>query len=199
MIVHTLERIDRVEDIAEIIIVCNEDYIETIQSYINDYRITKNIMFAKGGESRQASVYNGLLIASQDNVIIHEAARPLVTEKDFRNLIQCEAENVTYTYSIPYTVLKKDSQENISGILERSELVNIQLPQKFKKQDLLFAHKRAAEEKKLFTEDASAVYYYGKVAVRCISGQSYNIKMTEYIDLLYGEMLIREGIFKEND
>lgn len=198
MVVHTLERVEKIPEIKEIILVCNKEYIERIEGYLLSYRITKKVVFVQGGATRQESVYNGLLKCSYDNIVIHEAARPLVTERDYRNLIQCEKENVSYTYAIPYTVLKKDFNDNISGILKREELVNIQLPQKFNKKDLLVAHERAIQEGISFTEDASAVYYIGK-SVYCLQGKSYNIKMTEYIDLLYGEMLISEGIFKEND
>ena len=88
MIVHTLERIDKIDEIAEIIVVCNEEYIKTIQTYLSDYRITKPIVFCKGGATRQQSVYNGLVMSAFDNIIIHEAARPLVSENDFRKLIE---------------------------------------------------------------------------------------------------------------
>jgi 2-C-methyl-D-erythritol 4-phosphate cytidylyltransferase len=106
---------------------------------------------------------------------------------------------VSYTYQIPYTVLKKGEDDNISGVLNRSELVNIQLPQKFTKADLLKAHELAKEEGKVFTEDASMVYYYCDTKIFCLQGNPYNIKMTEYVDLLYGEMLLKEEFIKEKD
>lgn len=199
MIVHTLERVNNISEIEEIVIVCEKEFNCKIQAYLKDYRITKKVIFTEGGKTRQESVYKGLQVASSSNVIVHEAARPLVTRKSFMDLINYAAENVTYTYGIPYTVLKKDDQENISGILDRKELVNIQLPQKFNKADLLKAHEKAVQEQMLFTEDASMVYYYSQKPVACLLGKSYNIKMTEYIDLLYGEMLIKEDFIKEEE
>ena len=199
MIVHTLERIDRVEEIKEIIIVCEKEYNSLVKRYIEDYRICKKVVFVEGGKTRQESVYNALQRVSYDNLIVHEAARPLVTVDDFNNLIQCPYRNVSYTYQIPYTVLKKDDENNISGVLNRSELVNIQLPQKFNKVDLLRAHESALKEEKKFTEDASMVYYYCNTPVFCLPGNPYNVKMTEYVDLLYGEMLLREEFVKEKD
>ena len=196
MIVHTLERINTIQDIGEVVIVCESEFVEKIQSYINDYRITKKVVFVQGGRTRQESVYEGLKLAACDNVIIHEAARPLVTRKDFLDLIKCTAENVTYVYEIPYTVLKKDDNALISGVLNRKELVNIQLPQKFKKDVLMGAHTKALERNETFTEDASMVYNAGE-NVFCLKGTPYNVKMTEYIDLLYGEMLIKEEFIKE--
>ena len=196
MLVHTLERINKIDKIDEIIIVCEQEYTEKIQKFLTDYNIIKKVVFVQGGNTRQESMYNGLLKASNEKIIVHEAARPFVTKKDFMDLIECPAENVTYTYEIPFTVLKKDSNQKLSGILERKELVNIQLPQKFNKADLLNAHRIACEKNLSFTEDASMVYYTEK-EVFCLPGKSYNIKMTEYIDLLYGEMLIKEDYIKE--
>lgn len=197
MIVHTLERVDKIADIKEVVIVCGSEYVEKIKTYIRDYRIHKHIVFVQGGDTRQQSVLEGVKVASYNNVILHEAARPLVTISDFMRLIDCSSENVTYTYGIPYTVLKKDEKDNISGVLNRKELVNIQLPQKFNKRDLLESHLLALKNNEQFTEDASIVYHYMKKPVFCLQGKSYNIKMTEYIDLLYGEMLIKEEFVKE--
>lgn len=199
MIVHTLERVDKIEEIQELIIVCEKEYNSLIERYIDDYRICKKVVLVEGGKTRQESVYNALQAVSYEKVIIHEAARPLVTVDDFNNLIKCPHSNVSYTYQIPYTVLKKGEDSNISGVLDRSELVNIQLPQKFKKADLLNAHEFALKEGKNFTEDASMIYNYCNAPIFCLQGNPYNVKMTEYVDLLYGETLIREEFVKEKD
>ena len=84
----------------------------------------------------------------------------------------------------------------ISDVLNRKELVNIQLPQKFEKEKLIKAHELARSENKTFTEDASLLYYYLKERIHCLNGKVYNIKMTEYVDLFYGEALIKDGMFR---
>ena len=106
MIVHTLERVARINEIKEIIIVCEKEYEALIKRYIVDYRICRNVIFVKGGKTRQESVYNSLKHVSCDNVIIHEAARPMVTVSDFNKLIQCEYLNVSYTYQIHWIFIK---------------------------------------------------------------------------------------------
>ena len=199
MLVHTLERVDKIDRIKEVVVVCEQEYVSLIKSYISDYRICKKVIFVEGGKTRQESVYNALQAVSCDKTIIQEAARPLVTISDFEKLIECPHPNVTYTYQIPYTVLKKDENNNISGVLDRKELVNIQLPQKFSKADLMHAHDQAIKEGRLFTEDASMVCCYCDTPVFCLQGTPYNVKMTEYVDLLYGEMLLKEEFVKESD
>lgn len=197
MIVHTLEAINKISQIEEIVIVCHDEYIETIDKYLTDYGIEKKIVYAPAGDSRQASVLNGLTFANCSNVIIHEAARPLVLTNDYIDLINCEYENATFSYSIPYTVLMKNEDNLISANLNRNELINIQLPQKFNKNILYDAHLRAKAEGKIFTEDVSLLYHYTKAHIFCMKGKLYNIKMTEYADLLYGEMLLKEDLVRE--
>lgn len=194
MIVHSMENIDDIKEIEEVVVVCSPESVDLIKGYISSYHLTKKYIFVNGGETRQESVYNGLKQASCSNVVIHEAARPLVTKRDFETLINSKEQNVSYTYTIPYTVLKKNEENCISDILNRKELVNIQLPQKFEKTKLLKAHEFARSESKIFTEDASLFYYYLKERVYCLNGKVYNIKMTEFVDLFYGEALLKDGI-----
>ena len=197
MILHSLENMEKIKEIKEIVIVCAPDCEDLIKGYVQNYHLRKKILFAKAGESRQASVYSGLSLSNYDNVIIHEAARPLVTQSDFQSIVDCKHENVSFTYSIPYTVLQKGDNQFISRVLNRNELVNIQLPQKFNKEKLLSAHNKAKADNKEFTEDASLFYEYTKEEIFCLPGKNYNVKMTEYVDLLYGEMLLAEGIVRD--
>lgn len=190
IIVHSLERFDRIDEIQEIIIVCENDYRNTLSIMIEQYGIEKPIIFAEAGKTRQASVLNGLQKVSCDNVIIHEAARPFVSIDDIKRLLSVDEENAMLGYPIPYTILR--GQQYVEELLERSELVNVQLPQKFKTQDILKAHEEAVKDEKEFTEDVSLLYYYTKKPVKIVKGTAHNIKITEGVDLVLGE-----GIYKE--
>lgn len=192
MIMHSLERIDRLSEVNEIIIVCDPLYRGTISQMIREYNITTSVLLTDAGETRQESVYNGLQKVSNRSVIIHEAARPFVKQEEFQCLIDSEADNVIYGYGIPYTVLV--GHDFVSGILDRSELVNVQLPQKFDLASLLEAHKIAKQQGRTYTEDASLMYACSKQKIGIIRGTSYNIKITEPIDLLLGEIIYRNYI-----
>ena len=63
----------------------------------------------------------------------------------------------------------------------------------------MYAHDQALKEGKTFTEDASMVYSYCETPVFCLQGTPYNVKITEYVDLLYGEMLLKEEFVKESN
>lgn len=87
VIMHILERIEKLDEIAEVIVVCLEGYIEYVKDYIQKYDLKKKYKIIKGGKTRQESVLNGLEVAQFETVIIHEAARPFVTVQDFKELI----------------------------------------------------------------------------------------------------------------
>lgn len=191
VIMHTLERIDRIKEISDIIIVCTDEYLSPIEMMLVQYNIQTPIRFARAGKTRQISVKSGLDLVTTEKVILHEAARPFVSEKDFITLINEPCTNAIYGRSIPFTVIK--GHENVEGILDRSELINVQLPQKFLTKELKNAHTRAEQEKRLFTEDAGLVHFYHPdIKIKICEGMDYNIKLTSPMDLIIGEIIYKE-------
>lgn len=191
VIMHILERLEKLESISKIVIVCTETYRSSITLMLEQYEITKEVVLAPAGQTRQESVLNGLGYVETDTVIIHEAARPFVTTDDFNRLIEYDSENVIYGLPIPFTVLK--GHKIIEGELERSELINIQLPQKFRTDLLQKCHQRAASEGKHFTEDAGLVFhYFPDQKIEVCPGMEYNIKLTTRQDMIIGEIIYDE-------
>lgn len=191
MIMHVLDKVDTISQIESIVIVCADEYRQALDLMLEQYGIRKPVTYAKAGDSRQASVLSGLRLVENENVIIHEAARPFVTVDDYKELIDCPFENAMTGLDIPFTVLK--GHENVEGLLVRSELVNVQLPQKFNTKLILEAHEKAAGEAKKFTEDAGLVFYYNPdVPIKIIKGKDYNIKVTTRMDMITGEIIYDE-------
>lgn len=191
MIMHILERIDVIPAITRVIIVCADEYRSYIDKMSKQYGINKNIVYASAGRTRQESVLSGLKFVKTKNVIIHEAARPFVTTEDYQELIDEPCENAITGVDIPFTVLK--GHDYIEELLVRSELVNVQLPQKFNTDTILKAHLRAEADNMSFTEDASLLFYYvPDMLIKIIKGKDYNIKMTTRMDMLIGEMVYDE-------
>lgn len=191
VIMHILEKVDRIAAIGEIVIVCAPEYQNQIAQTASQYGITKKMVFAPAGKTRQASVLSGLSQVRTEDVIIHEAARPFVKTEDFEELLRCPCRNATFGLDIPFTVLK--GHTDVEGILTRSELFNVQLPQKFETRLLLDAHQKAVAEDASFTEDASQVFhYFPKTQIRICAGKDYNVKLTTRIDMLVGEIIYDE-------
>ena len=193
VIMHILERVDQIDEIEDVVVVCAKEYEASISLMVQQYGIRKKIIYAPAGVTRQESVRNGLAMVHNEDVIVHEAARPFVKVDDFKRLIAVEERNATFGASIPFSVLK--GHEYVEGLLDRSELVNVQLPQKFETRLLKEVHERAAAEGREFTEDAAMIYlYHPEVPIKVCEGKDYDIKLTTRIDMLAGEQ-IYEDIF----
>lgn len=192
IIMHSIERIDSIEEINEIIIVCEEEYVLSVKLMVEQYNISTPIKFALAGATRQESVYSGLKEVVNEQVILHEAARPFVKREDFINLIETPVQNASYGYPIPFTVL--EGKDYICGILKRDSLINVQLPQKFQTTLLKQAHEAAKRDHREFTEDAGLLFEYTNEKIKIIQGSSENIKITEPIDLIVGEIIYNEHI-----
>lgn len=194
VLMHSLEHIDSISCIKEVIIVCEEIYQERIRIMCNEFGIEKKIIFARAGNTRQESVFNGLKLVGFDNVILHEAARPFATLDDFEKLIDCPEENVSLTYTIPFSIAQ--GHEYLEQTVNRSCFLNIQLPQKFSTHSLLLAHEKAREQNKQYTEDAGMVHDLAHRDVRFVTGSNINLKISEPVDLLLGELIYKEYIVK---
>ena len=191
VIMHILERVDQIERISDVVVVCADEYISSIELMLNQYGVRKPVRFAPAGATRQESVKSGLSIITSDNIILHEAARPFVKVEDFERLMYHPTPNATYGLSIPFSVLR--GHDRVEGILTRSELVNVQLPQKFQTKLLKEAHRKAAEEHLEFTEDASMIYhYFHDTDIAICPGLDYDIKLTTRMDMLTGEQIYDE-------
>ena len=155
------------------------------------YAISTPVTLVEAGSSRHASVAAMLPHCTNDDVIIHESARPLVRERDFQNLIDSEHRNVSLMSEISFTVAPVDPETSaVTGSLERDRLRNVQLPQKFSKSDLQAAHDRAVEQGVEFTEDATLVADAG-FPVHFIDGSDENFKVTTKTDLKMAGFLLR--------
>lgn len=190
IIVHSLEKINKVKGINNIILVCDSFYTDVIKKYLLSFSITKNIIFAKSGINRQESVFSGLKYVTTDKVIIHESARPFIDVNDFEKLLLCDG-NAIFGSKIDFTVVI--GKKNVENLLERDNLTNVQLPQIFETKLIKDSYKLANKEKNVFTEDSSLIKFYNpNIKIKILEGKIYNIKITNPIDLAYGEAIYKE-------
>lgn len=193
MIMHTLERLDKIAEISEVIIPCYPQNKQQLENDIHAYMLTKPYHIIDGGSSRQESTRLGLRVAKEEHVLIHEAARPFVTIKEFQALLADPHECAIYSVNIPFTV-STVKNGRLAGLLDRNELINVQLPQKFPRQALLDAHDKAAVEERFFTEDAGVLHYYDTQEIHVVPGSHWNLKVTEPIDFAVAEKIYAEHI-----
>ncbi len=150
--------------------------------------------YASGGDDRQASVKNGLkyLNTDQSVVLVHDAARPLVTKDVIKRVIDSAQEHGTGVAAVPVkdTIKQVDPRNMVTSTLDRSQLRAVQTPQGFSKDLLLRAHRLAEELGMLATDDAALVEALG-VPVRLVEGSYDNLKLTTPEDIDAAEAVLR--------
>jgi 2-C-methyl-D-erythritol 4-phosphate cytidylyltransferase len=194
IIVHVLEKVRAIPEIEDVVITCPAGHMDAMQQLLDNHRLGSRFRCVEGGGSRQESAYLGLkaLAEDLDLVIIHEAVRPLVSVDDFRRLIDAPEENVILGIPIPFTVLK--GHDFVEDLLDRDDLVNVQLPQKFGRARLLEAHEAARAAGEEFTEDASLFHKFTGEPVRILPGSDHNIKITVPTDTVIAEAIYADLI-----
>ena len=193
LLVHVLEKGRPIKELERVVITCPEAHLDETRQLIENHGFDRRFTCIVGGASRQESVYKGLLaLEGIDSVLVHEAVRPLVTTEEFRGLISSPDENAMYGIPISFTVLR--GHEYVEGLLDRDELVNVQLPQKFDRAKLLAAHEAARAEGTQFTEDASLFVHHTGERVRILPGSERNVKITVPTDIVMAEALYADFI-----
>ncbi|MGY1772216.1 IspD/TarI family cytidylyltransferase [Blastococcus sp. SYSU D00813] len=183
ILVYSLVAADAVEEIDQIVLNYPDGWEDEVRGIVHDYAIKTRVDYVPAGETRQESVARALDAAANEDVVIHEAARPLVRAADFTRLIRSPERNVSYMIPIPFTVAPVDPETStVTGYLERDRLRNVQLPQKFALADLRRGHDHARAHDAHFTEDATLVAVAG-APVHFIDGSDTNIKVTTPTDI----------------
>jgi 2-C-methyl-D-erythritol 4-phosphate cytidylyltransferase len=149
-----------------------------------------------GGMERGHSVRNALAAvpAEADLVLVHDAARPLVSAAIIERCVQAAAAGVSAVAALPVvdTIQEVDEDGTIVRTPDRRQLRAAQTPQAFPAAVLRAAHQRAAAEGIVATDDAGLVARYGG-SVRVVDGASANIKITTPADLVVAEALLAHG------
>jgi 2-C-methyl-D-erythritol 4-phosphate cytidylyltransferase / 2-C-methyl-D-erythritol 2,4-cyclodiphosphate synthase len=147
-----------------------------------------------GGATRQASVRSGLealAMRTPDIVLIHDAARPFISEALIGRAIVAGKDKgaAVPAVAVADTVKKVDDAGRITETLDRSHLRMVQTPQAFSFALIMTAHRRAAAEGlQDFTDDAALAEWAGH-RVSVFEGEAGNVKLTTNDDFTRAEMV----------
>jgi 2-C-methyl-D-erythritol 4-phosphate cytidylyltransferase len=148
-----------------------------------------------GGAARSQSVRAALHAAGHsDVVVVHDAARPLVTPELVRDCLAALADHECdgAIAAAPVTDTIKESRgQEVVRTLDRSRLWAIQTPQVFTRAALERALDCADEDLAAATDDASLVESGGGT-VRLVPAPRDNMKVTTPLDLRVAELLLAE-------
>lgn len=178
----SVEAFEQNKYIDEIFVAANADYCELTEKLCRGFSKLKKIV--AGGAERQDSVRAALDCLRGENgiVLVHDAARPFVSEAVINAVIEGTAD---FGAAIP-TVPAKDTIRQVDGTgsrtLQRETLARVQTPQGFRISLIKHAFEKAQAEGFLGTDDASLVERMG-INISMVQGEDANRKITTREDL----------------
>lgn len=165
----------------------SQNHIDTAREILGSFISMDKITIINGGETRQESVYNGLIALEKeepDYVLIHDGARPWITLKIINSVFNKIKEKKACIPVIKAQDAVKSIGNNgvISGHLDRAKIYCAQTPQGFNYKEILDAHKMAVSDNLSYIDD-SEIYsrYIGPVYT--VDGDVANRKITYKHDL----------------
>lgn len=142
------------------------------------HKQNQKIILASGGTTRQQSVLNGIAPVLEDVVMIHDGARPFITQEIIDRCKTLMSSHEAVCTCMPCTDTIKIGQSTIQSTLDRSTLVVAQTPQCFHTQQYYQLALKAMEENINVTDDCSILEWAGCKDIVVALGSSKNIKLT---------------------
>ncbi len=177
---YSLIKFNKIRQIKKIIIVANKKHS----------KFFKNIKFNNcvkivGGKTRQESTYKALKYIKKNkikctNVLIHDSARPNISVKLIKKIINTSKKNTVIPKIPMHDALKESIGKKILLNLPRKNFFSTQTPQSFNFNEILDLHSR---NKALYKDDDLSLVQSLK-KVKFVSGEKNNFKITNQEDLL---------------
>ena len=189
VIIKAMKVFDQLDAVDYIFVVAGENYVQYCRELIEQHGFEKMESVVPGGETRQDSVYNALQEMNRkrpgvEYVLIHDAARPFISEEVILNVLQATKEKDAAVACVAMTnsVRRLGAGEKTSESVDRSEYYQVQTPQGFRKSMLIEAYEKAYDDSFFGTDDASVVEHAGG-QIAMVDGEYQNIKITTKEDL----------------
>ena len=188
MVAHTLAAFTQVPRITQttVVVAADDDFLASRSATVS--------IAPCGGPTRAASVFNGLIFllqcgaAPEDWVLVHDAARCLITPEQINTLIDACAQDEVgglLAHKLPDT-LKSEVGGRVAATLERSDKWLAQTPQMFRLGALVDALQQAGDQ---VTDESSAMEAMG-LQPKLVPGSAQNFKVTYPEDFALAEAVL---------
>ena len=200
IIIYTLLNMLKVERFDYIYIATHKDYLDYMKDMVNKYvDKPEKVRIIEGGKERMDSIHNvtdAIVndegIHDDDVIVIHDAVRPLVTEKILNDSIDAAGPYGACVCGLPAvdTMLYSEDGKIVTNIPERSKLYNGQAPDSFSLPRFLEMQNNLTEEQKKVIVGTSQICTMNHQQMYIIEGDPLNFKITTDGDLLILKSII---------
>ena len=191
---HTVGIFEEAAGIDEIIVVITPEYRTMAEEILLKNNFKKVLKLLSGGETRKESSCIGVSSIEDEeaNVIIHDCARPFLTQKIISDCLEALKSYNAVDVAIPSadTIITVNENNIIQNIPERATLRRGQTPQCFKLSTIKKAHELSQNDTN-FTDDCGLIVKYGLGDVCVVAGDVENIKVTYPCDIFMADRLFQ--------
>ena len=191
----TLAAAATADSLSWIGIICQQSDRPDVEAMVNQGNIQKPVQFIRGGDTRQASVFNGLQALPNEatHVLVHDGARCLATPALFDRCAQAALKSKGFIAAVPVkdTIKQVDDQGIVVNTPDRSLLWAAQTPQGFEVALLKQCHLKGQRQGWQVTDDAALLEKCG-VPVSIVKGEETNLKVTTPVDLAIAQFILQQ-------
>lgn len=200
IISYCIETLSKHDMIDAIQIVAELKWQKNIQTWLKQLDCKKKFIgFSLPGENRQMSIFHGLTdilaqFSSDSVVLIHDAARPCLTEKMITDCFIALDwhDGVMPVVPMKDTVYFSKDGRNVSELLERSKIFAGQAPEVFRLYSYYKANEKLMPEKILKINGSTEPAIMAGLDIAMIPGNESNFKITTEEDLQRFQRIILE-------
>ncbi|XP_069769863.1 D-ribitol-5-phosphate cytidylyltransferase isoform X3 [Narcine bancroftii] len=205
----TLEALEKVHWIKEIVVVVSQQNFELMNSIIDQYGHSRTTVVV-GGLTRHQSIFNGLkeFVKNQPSqlwlekpevVIVHDAVRPFVEEDILYRVASAAKDHGAAGAIRPLvsTVVATSPEGYLNHSLERAKYRASEMPQAFRFDAIYRAYEQCTDyDFEHGTECLHLVLQYCGISAKLIEGPSDLWKVTYKRDLYAAESIVKESLSK---
>ena len=185
---HTVDAFEQNENIAEIAIVSNPNFIREVEQIVEQSPWKKVRHVLAGGKERYDSSMAALKAykGKDVNLLLHDGVRPLVSQAVINRVCNALQQHEAIGVALPAvdTIVEAEN-DRIVATPDRNRLRRMQTPQAFSYQLIAEAYRRAlADPNFKATDDCGVVIkYMPEIEVHLVEGEESNLKLTYKEDL----------------
>lgn len=190
-LLHSVQAFMARSDVAIVVVVLPRAYAADPPPWLFQCDVDR-LLVSTGGTERQESVVNGLEDLPEEVLIavIHDAARPLVTDDTIDRVIMEARKGHGAIAALPVvdTLKEVNTKGKIVRTVDRKMLWRAQTPQAFPREQIERAHIEAKRAGVTATDDAALMERLG-LDVVVVRGSERALKITEEADFALAESL----------
>ncbi|NQY73380.1 MAG: 2-C-methyl-D-erythritol 4-phosphate cytidylyltransferase [Candidatus Margulisbacteria bacterium] len=182
IILYSCEAFQNIPEITQFVITIDSERDAQLQKVLSHYQMQDRFQIVKGGVTRQQSVQNGFeALKKTDYVMVHDAARPMVTLGVIQRVIEGSGAFPCVIPGLPVVdTMKRVENGQVIETVSRDHIYSVQTPQLFQYDRLKTIYEGGEN---MSVTDEAMLMEKNHIPIHVVPGDRRNIKITYPEDL----------------